>query len=55
MKIKEVFEYEVNASDLDDAFTIADYVDCVDGMTTPFWDGYAAPENVIRSLEIIEK
>jgi hypothetical protein len=55
MKIREVFEYEVEASTIDDVFTIKDYVHCVDDMTTPFWDGYIVPDSISHNLEIIEK
>lgn len=43
MKIREVFEYEVDTDDVNEIFFIKDYVDCVDDMCTPFWDGYANP------------
>lgn len=44
MKIREVFEYEVDTDNFDEVFTIYNYVDCVDDMCTPFWDGYKHPE-----------
>ena len=55
MKIKEVFEYEVDTNDMSRVFTIKDYVDCVDDMCCPFWDGYTHPRITKRDLQIIEK
>ena len=44
MKIREVFEYEVDTDDVNEVFFIKNYVDCVDDMCTPFWDGYKHPD-----------
>lgn len=62
MKVREIFEYEVydnvNGKDIDSletVFRIKDYVDCVDDMPCPFWDGYTKPEITNHTLEIIEK
>ena len=54
MKIKETFWYEVDTDDINEVFKIKDYVDCVDDMTCPFWDGYAAPQIVDSKLEILK-
>jgi hypothetical protein len=55
MKIREVFEYEVDTDNLEEVFTIKDYVHCVDDMTCPFWDGYIVPDSISHNLEIIKK
>ena len=55
MKIREIFEYEVETDNLDDVFKIRDYVNCVDGMTCPFWDGMIQPNITNHDLEIIEQ
>jgi len=61
MKIREVFEYEVydnetgeDIKNLENVFIIKNYVDCVDGMCCPFWDGCYKPEITNHTLEIIE-
>lgn len=54
MKIREVFEYEVDTDNLEEVFTLEDYRQCVDDMTYPFWDGMENPYNVKHSLEIIK-
>lgn len=54
MKIREVFEYEVDASDLNEVFKIKDYIDCVDDMSCPFYDGYPAIEITKRELEVLD-
>ena len=62
MKVREVFEYEVydnvegkDLDNLDNVFKIEDYVDCVDDMCCPFWDGYIKPEIYNHTIEILEK
>ena len=55
MKIREVFEYEVDTDDIKEVFTIKDYVECVDDMTCPFWDGYKIGESICHRLEILNK
>ena len=55
MKIRETFEYEVDTDDMEEVFTIKDYIDCVDDMCCPFWDGYKPPQIISKNLEIIEK
>lgn len=55
MKIREVFEYEVETDNFDDVFRIKDYVDCVDDMPCPFWDGCCPPNITSHTLEIIKK
>lgn len=61
MKIREVFEYEVldpetgeDIENLEDVFKIKDYVDCVDDMCCPFWDGMIRPDIKEHKLEIID-
>lgn len=54
MKIRETFEYEVDTENIDDVFTIKDYVDCVDDMPCPFWDGYHSINITKRNIEILE-
>ena len=55
MKIREIFEYEVNTSDLNDVFTVSDYIDCTDDMSCPFWDGHIHAENFTkRELEVLD-
>ena len=55
MKIRETFEYEVDASDLNNVFTVSDYVTCVDDMSCPFWDRYEHPyEFTKRELEVLD-
>jgi hypothetical protein len=60
MKIRETFEYEVvdeetgeDIKNIEDVFTIKDYVDCVDDMCCPFWDGMIKPNIIKHDLEII--
>lgn len=55
MKIREVFEYEVETDDINKVFTINNYVNCVGDMTTPFWDGYCPPDIIDHKFEIIEQ
>lgn len=55
MKIRETFEYEVEADNLEDVFTIDNYIDCVDDMCCPFWDGYVKPYITHKNLEVIEE
>lgn len=56
MKIKETFIYEVeDCNDINEVFTIQDYIDCVDGMTTPFWDGQYVGTIIDSDLEILEE
>ena len=31
------------------------YIDCVDDMCCPFWDGYAKPYITHKNLEVIEE
>jgi len=54
MKIRETFEYEVDTDNMEEVFTIENYIDCVDDMCCPFWDGYHAPQIISKNLEIIE-
>ena len=54
MKIRETFEYEVDTENIEDVFTIKDYVDCVDDMSCPFWDGYPSINITKRNIEILE-
>ena len=54
MKVREIFEYEVDAQNINDVFTIKDYVDCVDDMPCPFYDGYPAIEITKRELEVLD-
>jgi hypothetical protein len=55
MIVKETFEYEVDTDNIEEVFTIGRYVDCVDDMTCPFWDGMIAPDIINHNLEIIEQ
>lgn len=62
MKVREIFEYELRDEEtgesintLDDVFRIKDYVDCVDDMCCPFWDGYIKPDIYNHTIEILEK
>lgn len=56
MKIRETFEYEVeDCNDINEVFKIKDYIDCVDGMTCPFWDGEKVGDIYYSNLEIIEE
>ena len=62
MKVREIFEYELrdeetgeDITSLEDVFKIEDYVDCVDDMCCPFWDGYIKPDIYDHKLEIIEE
>lgn len=55
MKIRETFEYEVETDNIEDVFTIDNYIDCVDDMCCPFWDGYAKPYITHKNLEVIEE
>lgn len=59
MKVIETFEYEVvdketgeDIKSLDNVFRIKDYVDCVDDMCCPFWDGMIKPNIIKHHLEI---
>lgn len=61
MKIREIFEYEVvdeetgeDIKSLENVFKIKDYVDCVDDMCCPFWDGYIKPDIINHKIETIE-
>jgi len=61
MKIREIFEYEVrneetgeDIKDLQNVFRIKDYVECVDDMCCPFWDGMIKPDILVHKLEIIK-
>lgn len=61
MKVREIFEYEIrneetseDINSLDNVFTIKDYVDCVNDMSCPFWDGKIPPDIFNHKLEIIE-
>lgn len=61
MKVREIFEYEVvdeetgeDIKSLDNVFRIKDYVDCVDDMCCPFWDGMIKPNIIKHNLEIIK-
>ena len=54
MKIKETFWYEVDTDDINEVFKIKDYVECVDDMPCPFWDGYVSPQIVDSKLEILK-
>lgn len=51
MKIKEIFEYEVDTNNKHDIFTIYDIVECVSSMSCPFDDGYPPRENLKRTIE----
>ena len=53
MKIREVFEYEVETDDINKVFTVNNYVKCVDDMSCPFWDGYYHPNITDHKFEII--
>lgn len=58
IRVRETFEYDLDVDSLNtdkDIFTINDYVDCVDGMICPFWDGYVSPENLSREIEVIKQ
>ena len=55
MKVKEVIEYEVDTNNMDEVFRIVDYIDCVDDMCCPFWDGMIKPDILAHKLEIIEE
>lgn len=56
MKIRETFEYEVeDCNNINEVFKIKDYIDCVDDMTTPFWDGEKVGRIYYSNLEIIEQ
>lgn len=57
VKIKETFEYEIELPDnLNDTqiskriWRIRDTLDCVAGMSTPFWDGYPCPNMLSESM-----
>lgn len=61
MKVRETFEYEVynnetgeDIENLENVFRIKDYVECVDDMCCPFWDGMIKPDIIKHDLEIIE-
>lgn len=54
MKIRETFEYEVDTDNIKEVFKIKDYIDCVDDMCCPFWDGYIKPEIINKKIEILE-
>ena len=60
MKVREIFEYEIRDDEtgkeitsLMNVFRIKDYVDCVDDMCCPFWDGMIKPNILSHKLEII--
>lgn len=60
MKVREIFEYELRDDEtgkeitsLMNVFRIKDYVDCVDDMCCPFWDGMIKPNILSHKLEII--
>ena len=58
LKIKETFEYEVeieNDEDKENIFSIQNYIDCVDDMCCPFWDGYIHPEIYNKEFKILEE
>lgn len=55
MKIIEVFEYEVETDDINQVFKINDYVECVNDMCCPFWDGYCPPNIIDHKFEIIDQ
>ena len=58
LKIKETFEYEVeieNDEDKKNIFSIQNYIDCVDDMCCPFWDGYIHPEIYNKEFKILEE
>lgn len=56
MKIKETFIYEVeDCNDINEVFTIQDYIDCVDDMPCPFWDGQYVGTIIDSDLEILEE
>ena len=62
MKVREIFEYELRDEEtgesidsLENVFKIEDYVDCVDDMCCPFWDGMIKPDIYNHKLEIIEE
>ena len=61
MKVREIFEYELrdeatgeNITSLENVFRIKDYVECVDDMCCPFWDGMIKPDILSHKLEIIK-
>lgn len=50
-RVTETFTYEV-PDDWDDYVTIQDYVDFVNQLTCPFYDGFEeVPENIKRNKE----
>lgn len=53
MKIKEMFEYEVDTDNVEEVFTINDYVKYVNDMPCPFWDGMKSPYIICHNLEIL--
>ena len=56
MKIRETFEYKVeDCNDINEVFRIKDYIDCVDDMPCPFWDGEKVGKIYYSNLEIIEE
>ena len=62
MKVREIFEYELrdeetgeDITSLENVFRIKDYVECVDDMCCPFWDGMIKPDILAHKLEIIEE
>ena len=56
MTIKETFIYTVeDCNDINEVFKIKDYIDCVDGMTCPFWDGEKVGDIFFSDLEILEE
>ena len=62
MKVREIFEYELrneetgeDITNLENVFKIEDYIDCVDDMCCPFWDGYIKPDIYNHKFEIIEE
>ena len=56
MKIKETFIYEVeDCNDINEVFTIQDYIDCVDVITTPIREEQYVGTIIDSDLEILEK
>lgn len=52
MKIREIFEYDVEANDIEDVMTIQDLLQCVEDMPCPFDDGYPPRENMSHNIFI---
>ena len=56
MKIRETFEYEVeDCNDVNEIFKIKDYIECVDDMTCPFWDGMKVGNIYASEFRVLEK